>query len=349
MILDNFFKEKNWQEFSKNPKTNIYAGENIWPLIIEGLHELYKTPFIVIVSTFDKNAELLEDFSCFENKKNYLNYPFLGEGIFFRSKQINSGFLSERLEILKKINSYDINQEPFVIITSISSLVSLMPRGLIKNLSDFSFDKGMKYKRDDLASKLIKSGYERVYKVYDKGEFSIKGDIIDIFDMSSLNPVRLDFFDDSLERIHYYDVLNQEFISETNNIALTPNFNPWKVQEKKDYLSDNSAKSKAEEYVSLISLLKEKIDNPGIVICDPLEVYLKLKSEIDIIEKSIATQKDNLISSDENLIKKYIPQRDFLESETSSLKFNLVSSRTGLEDENDFEFNEIKVQKQNFG
>ncbi|MHB9129013.1 MAG: transcription-repair coupling factor, partial [Candidatus Humimicrobiaceae bacterium] len=48
-------------------------------------------------------------------------------------------------------------------------------------------------------------------------------------------------------------------------------------------------------------------------------------------------------------IKKYIPQRDFLESETSSLKFNLVSSRTGLEDENDFEFNEIKVQKQNFG
>ncbi len=66
--------------------------------------------------------------------------------------------------------------------------------------------------------------------------------------------------------------------------------------------------------------LKEKIDNPGIVICDPLEVYLKLKSEIDIIEKSIATQKDNLISSDENLIKKYIPQRDFLESETSSLK-----------------------------
>lgn len=349
MILDNFFKEKNWQEFSKNPKTNIYAGENIWPLIIEGLHELYKTPFIVIASTLDKNAELLEDFSCFENKKNYLNYPFLGEGIFFRSKQINSGFLSERLEILKKINSYDINQEPFVIITSISSLVSLMPRGLIKNLSDFSFNKGMKYKRDDLASKLIKSGYERVYKVYDKGEFSIKGDIIDVFDMSSLNPARLDFFDDSLERIHYYDVLNQEFISETDNIALTPNFNPWKVQEKKDYLLGNSAKSKAEEYVSLISLLKEKIDNPGIVICDPLEVYLKLKSEIDIIEKSIATQKDNLISSDENLIKKYIPQRDFLEKETSSLKFNLVSSRRGLEDENDFEFNEIKVQKQNFG
>ena len=349
MFLDNFFKEKNWQEFSGNPKTNVYAGENIWPLIIKGLHETYKAPLIVITSTFDKNAELIEDFSCFENKKNYLNYPFLGEGIFFRNKQINSGFLSERLEILKRINLYDKTQEPFVIVTSISSLVSLMPRDLIKNLSDFSFKTGVKYKREDLASKLIKSGYERVYKVYDKGEFSIKGDVIDFFDISSSSPVMLDFFDDKLERIHYYDVSSQEFISETDNLALTPNFNPWKVQEKIDYFSDNAAKSREVEYVSLISLLKEKIDNPGIIICDPLEVYLKLKSEIDIIEKSIAAQKDNLINCDENLIKKYIPERNFLESETSSLKFNLFSSKMGLAEENNFEFNEIKIQKQNFG
>ena len=349
MFLDNFFKEKNWQEFSKNPKTNIYAGENVWPLIIEGLQGLYKTPFIVITSTFDKNAELMEDFSCLENKRNYLNYPFLGEGIFLKSRQVNSEFLSERLEILKKINSYDADQEPFVIIASISSLVSLMPRSLIKNMSDFSINKGMKYKREDLLSRLIKSGYERVYKVYDKGEFSIKGDVVDIFDISSLNPARLDFFDDSLERIHYYDVLNQEFISETKDIELTPNFNPWKVQEKRDNLSDNNTKNQNEEYISLIGLLKEKINNSGIIICDPLEVYLKLKSEIDIIEKSIATEKDNLITSDVNLVKKYIPQRDFLENEALGLKFNLVSSRIGLKNENDFEFDEIKIQKQNFG
>ncbi|MEI7615789.1 MAG: transcription-repair coupling factor, partial [Actinomycetota bacterium] len=306
-------------------------------------------PFIVIASTFDKNAELMEDFGCFENKENYLNYPFLGEGIFFRNKQINSDSLSERLEILKKINLYDKNREPFVIVAGISSLVSLMPRNLIKNLSDFSFKKGMKYKQDDLAAKLIKSGYERVYKVYDKGEFSIKGDIIDCFDISSPGPVRLDFFDDILERIHYYDVSSQEFVSEADSIDLTPNFNPWKVLEKSDNLSLSAQKNKDDEYVSLISLLKEKIDNPCIIICDPLEVYLKLKSEIDIIEKSIAAEKNNLLSSDENLIKKYIPERDFLEKEVSNLKFNLFSSGGSIPGEDDFEFNEIKIQKQNFG
>ncbi|MEI7615695.1 MAG: hypothetical protein WCJ54_03190, partial [Actinomycetota bacterium] len=146
MFLDNFFKEKNWQKFSENPKRNIYAGENIWPLIIKGLSDIYKVPFIVIASTFDKNAELMEDFGCFENKENYLNYPFLGEGLFFRNKQINNDSLSERLEIIKKINLYDKTQAPFVIVAGVSALVSLMPRNLIKNLSDFSFKKGMKYK-----------------------------------------------------------------------------------------------------------------------------------------------------------------------------------------------------------
>ena len=73
MFLDNFFKEKNWQKFTENPKTNIYAGENIWPLIIKGLFDNYKVPFIVITSTFDKNAELMDDFGCFENNKDYLN------------------------------------------------------------------------------------------------------------------------------------------------------------------------------------------------------------------------------------------------------------------------------------
>lgn len=349
MFLNNFLKEKNWQKFSESPKTNIYACENIWPFIIEGVSDLYKIPFIVITSTFDKDFELMEDIGCIGNKRNYFNYPYLGEGIFFRNKPINNQYLADRLDILKKINLYNKNEKPFTIIASISSLVNLMPRNLTKSLSDFSFFKGKQYNRDKLTESLISLGYERVHRVYDKGEFSIRGDVIDFFDISASNPIRLDFFDESLEHINYYDILSQESISEVNEVVLTPNFNPWKVSEKKEILKSKTSESSREEYISLISLLKEKIDKFGIIICDPLEVYLKLKSDIDIIEKSIAFGKDNLISEDEDFIKKYIPKRDFLENEIVDLKFNLFSSRKGLTDENDFEFNEIKIQKQNFG
>ncbi|MCL4386034.1 MAG: transcription-repair coupling factor [Actinobacteria bacterium] len=349
MFLNNFLKEKNWKEFYKNPKTNIYASENIWPFIIEGLSGLYNAPFIVITSTFDKSLELIEDIKCISNgNKDYYNYPHLGEGIFFKNKQISSQNLSDRLNILKKIHTYDKNENPFIIISSVSSFINLMPKNLTENLADLSFFKGKKYNRDTLIENFIKLGYERVHKVYDKGEFSIRGDIIDFFDITAANPVRLDFFDENLEHISYFDILSQKILLEINEIILTPNFNPWKLPEKKDiYKSKNEIKN--EKYISLLELLKERNNKFGLVICDPLEVYLKLKSEIEIIEKSIESQKDNLINEDISFIKKYIPDKNFLENEIIDLKFNIYSSFKDLTEENDFVFNEIKIQKQNYG
>ncbi|MCE5330475.1 transcription-repair coupling factor [bacterium] len=332
-----------------NPKPDIYASENIWPFVIEGIFNLYKIPFIVITSTFDKNAELVEDAECIGNKKNYLNYPYLGEGIFFRNKQINGQYLSERLDTLKKIESYKQDEKPFLIVTSASSLINLMPKNPKGSFSDFKVLKGSNYKRESLIENLINFGYERVHRVYDKGEFSIRGDIIDIYDISELNPVRLDFFDDDLEHINYYDVLSQENSSDLSELSITPNLNPWKIQDKKDALLKMKNGNKMQEYISLIDLFKQKIEKFGIIICDPLEVYLKIKSEIDIIEKSISSESENLIIDDVDFIKRYIPEKDFLENETTVLRFNLFSSRKEFFDENDFEFGDIKTQKQNFG
>jgi len=349
MFLSNFLKEKNWQKFSENPKSNIYADENVWAFVIEGIFNLYKIPFIIVTSTFDKNTELIEDAGCIGDKNKYLNYPYLGEGIFFRNKQVNGQYLSERLDTLKKINSYKQNMEPFLIVSSVSSLINLMPKNLTDSLSDFSIFKGNQYKMGSLTESLTNLGYERVHKVYDKGEFSIRGDVVDIFDISESNPLRLDFFDDNLEHLNYYDILSQKNFSEISEFTLTPNFNPWKIRESKEVLLKADEYVKREEYISLIDLLKEKVGKFGIIICDPLEVYLKVKSEIDIVEKTISSEGEDLIVNDTEFIKKYIPKRNFLENNVTEVKFNLLSSRKELLDENDFEFTAIKTQKQNFG
>ena len=346
-----FLKEKNWQEFNKNPKPNIYANENIWPFIIEGLSGLFNIPFIVITSTFDKSEELIEDIKCinnYENNKDYYNYPYLGEGLFFKNKQINLQNLSQRLEIIKKINENKKINKPLVIISSISSFINLMPESILFNLQEITLIKGEKYKRDELVNNLVKLGYERVYKVYDKGEFSVRGDIIDFFDIASLNPIRLDFFDEDLQNINHFDVLSQEILSNLNKITITPNYNPWKVPDKKDiYINTNKIKN--EKFISLFNLIKDKSNKVGLIICDPIEVYLKLKSEIEIIEKSVSSQKDNLINDDISLIKKYLPDENFLEDDNLDLKFSLYSSIKDFAQPSDFIFDEIKIQKQNFG
>ncbi|MDD5659189.1 MAG: transcription-repair coupling factor [Actinomycetota bacterium] len=333
----------------ENPKHNIYASENIWPFIIEGIYNLFMIPFIVVTSTFDKSTELVEDAECIADKEKYLNYPSVGEGIFFKNKQINSQHLSERLSILKRINSYKKGEKPFIVIASASSIIDLMSSSAGSSLSDFMISKGQRYNREALVENLINSGYERVHKVYDKGEFSIRGDIIDIYDISEIKPVRLDFFDDDLENINYYDILSQENCLNVSKITVTPNINPWKIQNKKDAFLKIGSVGEKQEYISIIDLFRQKIKRFGMIICDPLEVYLKIKSEIDILEKSIISEKENLIVEDDDLIKMHIPEKDFLEREEITPKFNLCSSGKEFFGENDFKFSDIKTQKQNFG
>ena len=75
--------------------------------------------------------------------------------------------------------------------------------------SFISFEKQASYSFRKLEEKLISMGYQRVYQVENMGEFAIRGDIIDIYSISELYPIRLEFFDEQLESIRFFDLLSQ--------------------------------------------------------------------------------------------------------------------------------------------
>ena len=73
-----------------------------------------------------------------------------------------------------------------------------------------------------LSSALLhRMGYERVFTVRDHGEYSIKGDIIDIFPPDSNHPYRIELFDATVERIRSFDSSTQKSISGYQKIAIT--------------------------------------------------------------------------------------------------------------------------------
>ena len=67
---------------------------------------------------------------------------------------------------------------------------------------------GQEYK--ELPEKLSALGYERVDAVTMPGEFSVRGGLIDIYSLTRLRPIRLDFFGDKLESIHYFSPIDQQ-------------------------------------------------------------------------------------------------------------------------------------------
>ena len=66
--------------------------------------------------------------------------------------------------------------------------------------------------------KLVKNGYKRETIVYNFSDFSVRGFVIDIFPVEEENPIRIEFFDDEIEKIKYFDVNSQKSIKEIENI-----------------------------------------------------------------------------------------------------------------------------------
>ncbi|MGE5196167.1 MAG: transcription-repair coupling factor [Anaerolineae bacterium] len=96
-----------------------------------------------------------------------------------------------------------------------------------------------------LSQSLVDLGYRRQAIVADKGEFAIRGGILDIFPLSSPDPFRLDFFGDTIEEIRTYDPISQKSIGKTDRVFLCPASELELMrQEKKpsillDYLGDD--------------------------------------------------------------------------------------------------------------
>lgn len=75
---------------------------------------------------------------------------------------------------------------------------------------------------ENLIEKLILSGYERTDQVEGKGQFSVKGGIIDLYNVIDENPVRIEFFDDEIDSLRFFDVESQISINMVDSIIISP-------------------------------------------------------------------------------------------------------------------------------
>ena len=75
---------------------------------------------------------------------------------------------------------------------------------------------------DKIKSKLVAIGYERMPMVEGRGQFSIRGGIIDIFPFTSETPVRIELWDDEIDSIRYFDVDSQRSIEKVKEIRVFP-------------------------------------------------------------------------------------------------------------------------------
>ncbi len=82
--------------------------------------------------------------------------------------------------------------------------------------------KGSSTELENLAKSLVSIGYKRQNMVSTKGDFSIRGDIVDIFLINEDNPTRINFFGDDIESIYNFDIDTTKIIEEKDQINIYP-------------------------------------------------------------------------------------------------------------------------------
>jgi len=203
------------------------------PVAVEGLRGSSRAFFLskliklknrsVIIFTADQTqAEILQDdlkyFFHYEKIKRPLYFFPAWELLPYEQLSPLNEISGERLDILNRLR----NGEPLILIVPLEAgLQRVMPRAVLEKLV-FPVNCKMSLEREFLETCLSDNGFTRSPLVENRGEFSARGDIVDLFQPGSRNPIRIEFFGDEVESIREFDVLSQVSTNELDSVNILP-------------------------------------------------------------------------------------------------------------------------------
>jgi transcription-repair coupling factor (superfamily II helicase) len=126
--------------------------------------------------------------------------------------------IEQRLRVLEGL----VLNRNMIIVASIEALLSMQTPPSIFYEAIFTLRVGDYIPLTLLTKKLVQMGYERVFTVEGKGQFSIRGGILDVFPLTVDEPYRIEFFGDEIDSIRSFDIVSQRSITKGAEIVISP-------------------------------------------------------------------------------------------------------------------------------
>ena len=181
--------------------------------MIYGLGDGFRIKVIVTYSDL-KAKEIFEEYKFYD--RNVMLYP-AKDLIFFQADIHGNQLVKERVKVLRRL----MEKKPVTIVTTYAALMS--PQVMWDADRDvIDVYKGSTLEESALSRRLVDMGYEKSYQVESPGQFSVRGGIIDIFDLTEENPYRIELWGDEVESIRSFDILSQRSIENLEGISVFP-------------------------------------------------------------------------------------------------------------------------------
>ncbi|KGH66602.1 transcription-repair coupling factor [Oenococcus oeni IOEB_C23] len=115
-----------------------------------------------------------------------------------------------------------LSKENSIVVVPLSGLSRRYPDPEFFQQAVLDFKIANSYPQEQLAKKLIEMGYNKQTLVANPGEFSVRGEIVDIYPINFDEPIRLDFFDDELESMRTFDADSQKSLNKIKQASVSP-------------------------------------------------------------------------------------------------------------------------------
>ena len=182
--------------------------------LIHGLSDMYDR-IVVIASDELRGRAFAEDYRFFDRTTAVFPAKDL---IFYQADVFSNRVTSERMKTIRGILSGEVK----TVVTTVDAFMApMVPFDIIKK-NIVTIQKGSVIEEEALAYKLTEMGYERVAQVEEGGQFCVRGGIIDVFDLTEENPVRIELWGDEVDSIRSFDVLSQRSIEKKRTVTFYP-------------------------------------------------------------------------------------------------------------------------------
>jgi len=220
--------------------------------LLAHLFQRLAKPLVVISPTESEARTLYQDLAFFLGKEQIFLYPAWD----VRATEMFT-FQAEttlrRMEILGHLAG---NKAAVFVLPLKALMQKVLPRSTFAAYLE-TVALGDLRDRDQLAEKLLSGGYSRVSLVEGKGEFAVRGSILDIFPLTAADPLRLEFLGDELESIRVFNTATQRSAEEICDFSLCP-AGEIILSDKRRQLAVANIRRRANE-LGLSALLKNRL------------------------------------------------------------------------------------------
>ena len=194
--------------------------EGLWDgpkaLLLSYAQNLTRKNLLIITGGRQEEGDLFNDFPLFTDAP-LIDFP-AWETLPTEGIAPSPDVVGDRLLTLKTLSQ---SKEPQIVLASLQAcLQKLLPKDKFSDCY-FELKKGQVIPFEQFIKKLIEMGYTKTAITQDKGEFSVRGGLIDLFPVSSPDPFRIEFFDEEVESIRIFDPIGQKSIRTVDEISFT--------------------------------------------------------------------------------------------------------------------------------